>query len=105
MLRQVYEQCVNVNARTLTPRPRPRDPLACAGEETERDRERSGMVDLRAEISSLSDKTEFTETKDQSRTHQSHIGTPPLQAWTGPSVRSPGAPEAPLTAPDGPKGS
>jgi hypothetical protein len=35
-----------------------------------RERERSGMVDLRAETASLGDKSEFTETKDQSRTHQ-----------------------------------
>ena len=28
------------------------------------------MVDLRADTASSSDKTEFTETEDQSRTHQ-----------------------------------
>jgi hypothetical protein len=37
---------------------------------SEDERERSGMVDARAETSSLSDKTEFTETKDQGATHQ-----------------------------------
>ena len=52
----------------LSGKPRTRDPLACAG--AKRERERSGMVDLRAETASLGDKTEFTETKDQSRTHQ-----------------------------------
>ena len=35
--------------------------------ETERER---SMVDRRAETASSSDKTEFTETEDQSRTHQ-----------------------------------
>ena len=34
-----------------------------------RDRERSRMVESRAETASLSDKTEFTETQGQSRTH------------------------------------
>ena len=51
---------------TLRPTPRPRDPLACEG--AKRERERSGMVDLRAETASSSDTTEFTETEDQSRT-------------------------------------
>ena len=56
---------------------RTRDPLACAGE-TKRDESVSGMVDLRAETPSLSDKTEFTETKDQSATHHgSTLGTDP----------------------------
>ena len=36
-------------------------------EETQRER---SMVDFRAETASSSDKTEFTETEDQSRTHQ-----------------------------------
>ena len=35
-----------------------------------RDREQSRMVESRAETAILSDKTEFTETQDQSRTHQ-----------------------------------
>ena len=43
-----------------------------------RERERSGMVDLRVETASLGDKTEFTETKDQSHTHHgSTLGTDP----------------------------
>ena len=37
---------------------------------SEDERERSGMVDSRAETSSLSDKTEFTETEDQGAMHQ-----------------------------------
>ena len=37
---------------------------------SEDERERSGMVDSRAETSSLSDKTGFTETEDQGAMHQ-----------------------------------
>ena len=44
-------------------------------EETQRER---SMVDFRAETASSSDKTEFTETEDQSRTHHgSTLGTDP----------------------------
>ena len=51
-------------------RPRTRDPLACAGDSvTESVRV---MVDLRAETSSLSDKTEITETQGPSAPH--HCG-------------------------------
>ena len=39
-------------------------------EETQRER---SMVDLKAETASSSDKTEFTETEDQSRTHHKGI--------------------------------
>ena len=40
-------------------------------EETQRER---SMVDFRAETASSTDKTEFTETEDQSRTHQRRKG-------------------------------
>ena len=47
-----------------------------------RDRERSRMVESRAETASLSDKTEFTETEDQSRTHHgSTLGTDPRDGF------------------------
>jgi hypothetical protein len=45
----------------------------------ERDESVSDMVDLRAETSSLSDKTEFTETQGQSAPH--HFPTRVL-AWS-----------------------
>ena len=44
------------------------------------------MVDLRADTASSSDKTEFTETEDQSRTHQLYSGghTTHDGRWTTP---------------------
>ena len=58
--------------------PRTRDPLACAGRGRERDESVRDMIDLRAETSSLSDKTESTETQGQSAPHHgSMLGTDP----------------------------
>ena len=45
---------------------------------SEDERKRSGMADSRAQTSSLSDKTEFTETEDQGAMHQMGL------CWTWP---------------------
>ena len=49
---------------------------------SEDERERSGMVDSRAETSSLSDKTEFTETEDQGAMHHGRNGRSGVKGLT-----------------------